>query len=45
MSDHVGYTPESGSKIRVLASIVTGPDGLMLPPGAWSKIGISNHAV
>jgi len=31
---HVGYAPESGSKIRVLASVMTDPGGLMMPPGA-----------
>jgi hypothetical protein len=33
-SRHVGCAPESGSKIRVLAFVMTDPGGLMMPPGA-----------
>jgi len=33
-SRHVGCAPESRSKIRVLASVMTDPGGLMMPPGA-----------
>ena len=34
MFHHVGCTPESGSKIRVVASVMTGRGGVMMPPGA-----------
>jgi hypothetical protein len=33
-SRHVGYAPESGSKIRALASAAMGLCGLMASPGA-----------
>ena len=31
---HVGCTPKSGSKIRVVVSVVMGRGELMMPPGA-----------
>jgi hypothetical protein len=34
MFRHVGCTPKSGSKISVVASVMTGRGGLMMPPGA-----------
>jgi hypothetical protein len=34
ISRHVGCAPESGSEIRVLASVTTGRGGLMMLPGA-----------
>jgi hypothetical protein len=30
---HVRFTPESGSKIRALLSVMPGRCGLMVPPG------------
>jgi hypothetical protein len=33
-SRHVGCAPGSGSKIRVLASVMTDPGGLMMPRAA-----------
>ena len=36
-SRHVGCASESGNKISV-ASVMTDPGGLMMPPGAWANI-------
>ena len=33
-SRHFGYAPKSGSKIGLLATVMTDPGGFMMPTGA-----------